>query len=878
MIYKKEYKDVISEFKSEKTGLSNAEAKKRLEQNGFNELKGKEGESTLKLILNQFKDPLVIILIIAAIVQMFLKEAVEAIIIIAVVILNAILGVTQTKKAEGSLNSLKKLSSPSAKVLRGGEKIVIPAREIVNGDIVCLESGDYVPADGRVIESQSLKSVEGMLTGESEPVLKVTDVIHEESSLGDQKNMVFSGSTIVYGRGMFIVTATGMNTEVGQIANLLEKAESKETPLQKKLDQFSKRLGIIIMILAIIIFGLEVGRAVFFDRVGFTGELIVNAFMFSISVAVAAIPEALSSIVTIVLASGTNTMAKRKAIIRKLPAVETLGATSIICTDKTGTLTQNKMTVVDNYISKDGEYSFEINIEKAPKNEKYFLLASILCNDSDINEEGKETGDPTEVGLINFAKNNSIDFKKIRDEYRRKGEIPFDSDRKIMSTVNEVDGKTIMFSKGAPDIILSRCKYALVNREVVDLNENILNEYKAKNEEFSNRALRVLAFAMKEINNESFVPALDDEFDLTLIGLTAMIDPPRESVYDAIKIAKNAGIKTIMITGDHKTTAAAIGKEIGLMDNNDIALTGQELDSMNDIELKNKLENISVYARVSPENKIRIVKAWQEREKITAMTGDGVNDAPALKQADIGIGMGSGTDVAKDAASMILVDDNFATIVKAVEIGRAVFSNIKKSITYLFAGNLGAIISILFAVFVNLPNPFTAIQLLFINLINDSLPAIALGLEPPEKNIMNDKPRNINDGILSDGIGRIVILRGVIIGVVTIIAQYIGLKVSSELGTAMAFSTILLARIFQTIAARSDYYTSIELGFFSNKYVFGAMGITFIIYLLILLPGVRSILSIPYEFNIEMFFICLGLSILAMIIMEIEKLILRRKH
>ena len=878
MIYKKEYKDVISEFKSEKSGLSNAEAKKRLEQNGFNELKGKEGESTLKLILNQFKDPLVIILIIAAIVQMFLKEAVEAIIIIAVVILNAILGVTQTKKAEGSLNSLKKLSSPSAKVLRGGEKIVIPAREIVNGDIVCLESGDYVPADGRVIESQSLKSVEGMLTGESEPVLKVTDVIHEESSLGDQKNMVFSGSTIVYGRGMFIVTATGMNTEVGKIANLLEKAESKETPLQKKLDQFSKRLGIIIMILAIIIFGLEVGRAVFFDRVGFTGELIVNAFMFSISVAVAAIPEVLSSIVTIVLASGTNTMAKRKAIIRKLPAVETLGATSIICTDKTGTLTQNKMTVVDNYISKDGEYSFEINIEKAPKNEKYFLLASILCNDSDINEEGKETGDPTEVGLINFAKNNSIDFKKIRDEYRRKGEIPFDSDRKIMSTVNEVDGKTIMFSKGAPDIILSRCKYALVNREVVDLNENILNEYKAKNEEFSNRALRVLAFAMKEINNESFVPALDDEFDLTLIGLTAMIDPPRESVYDAIKIAKNAGIKTIMITGDHKTTAAAIGKEIGLMDNNDIALTGQELDSMNDIELKNKLENISVYARVSPENKIRIVKAWQEREKITAMTGDGVNDAPALKQADIGIGMGSGTDVAKDAASMILVDDNFATIVKAVEIGRAVFSNIKKSITYLFAGNLGAIISILFAVFVNLPNPFTAIQLLFINLINDSLPAIALGLEPPEKNIMNDKPRNINDGILSDGIGRIVILRGVIIGVVTIIAQYIGLKVSSELGTAMAFSTILLARIFQTIAARSDYYTSIELGFFSNKYVFGAMGITFIIYLLILLPGVRSILSIPYEFNIEMFFICLGLSILAMIIMEIEKLILRRKH
>ncbi len=878
MIYKKEYKEVISEFKSGDNGLTDTEAKKRLEQNGFNELKGKESESTLKLILNQFKDPLVIILIIAAIVQIFLREAVEAIIIIAVVILNAILGVTQTKKAEGSLNSLKKLSSPSAKVLRGREKIIIPAREIVNGDIVYLEAGDYVPADGRVIESQSLKSVEGMLTGESEPVLKITDAIQEESSLGDQKNMVFSGSTIVYGRGMFIVTATGMQTEVGKIANLLEKAESKETPLQKKLDDFSKRLGIIIMILAAIIFCLEVGRSVFFDKVGLTGAMIANAFMFSISVAVAAIPEALSSIVTIVLASGTNTMAKRKAIIRKLPAVETLGATSIICTDKTGTLTQNKMTVVDNYISKSEKYTFSGNIENLPENEKYFLLSFILCNDSDINEEGKETGDPTEIGLVNFIKKNDINFKQVRNMYKRKEEIPFDSDRKIMSTVNDVDGKTIMFSKGAPDIILSRCKNVLVDGKVVTLDEDILNQYRAKNEEFSNRALRVLAFAMKEVKEKTFIPKLEDEFDLTLIGLTAMIDPPRESVYDAIKTAKNAGIKTIMITGDHKTTASAIGKDIGIMDEDDIAVTGQELDSMTDIELENKLEDISVYARVSPENKIRIVKAWQDRKKITAMTGDGVNDAPALKQADIGIGMGSGTDVAKDAAAMILVDDNFATIVKAVEIGRAVFSNIKKSITYLFAGNLGAIIAILFAVFINWPNPFTAIQLLFINLINDSLPAIALGLEPPERNVMNNKPRNVDEGILSEGIGRIVILRGILIGIITIIAQFIGLRISIELGTAMAFSTILLSRIMQTIAARSDHYTSIELGFFSNKYIFGAMGITFIIYLLILLPGAREILSIPNEFNIEMFFICLGLSILALIIMEIEKLILRKKH
>ena len=878
MIYKKEYKEVIEEFKSKSSGLTEDEAKIRLNKDGFNELKGKEGESTLKLILAQFKDPLVIILIIAAIVQIFLREAIEAIIIIAVVVLNAILGVTQTKKAEGSLNSLKKLSSPNAKVLRNGVKKVIPARELVNGDIVYLEAGDYVPADGRIIESQSLKSIEGMLTGESEPVLKTTDAIKDEASLGDQKNMVFSGSTIVYGRGIFIVTATGMHTEVGKIANLLEKAESKETPLQIKLEQFSKKLGIVIMIIALIIFGLEVGRGMLFDKVDTIGVMIANAFMFSISVAVAAIPEALSSIVTIVLASGTNTMAKRKAIIRKLPAVETLGATSIICTDKTGTLTQNKMTVVDNYMSKNNEYNFNSNIEDLPENEKYFLLSFILCNDSDINEDGKETGDPTEVGLINFAKKNNSDFKNIRGIYERKEEIPFDSDRKIMSTVNKLKEKTIMFSKGAPDIILSRCKHVLVNGEIVDLNEHILNEYKTKNEEFSNRALRVLAFAMKEIKDENFVPSVEDENDLTLIGLTAMIDPPRESVYDAIKTAKNAGIKTIMITGDHKTTAAAIGREIGLMDSDDIAVTGQELDSMSEVELENKLEDISVYARVSPENKIRIVKAWQDRKKITAMTGDGVNDAPALKQADIGIGMGSGTDVAKDAASMILVDDNFATIVKAVEIGRAVYSNIKKSITYLFAGNLGAIISILFAVFLNWPNPFTAIQLLFINLINDSLPAIALGLEPPEKNIMDNQPRNVDEGILSGGIGRIVVLRGVLIGASAIVAQYIGMRISPELGTAMAFSTILLARIMQTIAARSDHYTSIELGFFSNKYVFGAIGVTFIIYLLILLPGIREILSIPPEFNITMFFVCLALSIVVLILMEIEKLIFRKNH
>lgn len=878
MLYKKEYTDVLKEVDSSINGISEEEAKNRLNKYGYNELK--EGEKTpiWKMFLENFKDPLVIILLIAAIVQMFLGEFVESLIIFVVVILNAVLGVTQTRKAESSLDSLKKLSSPNAKVIRNGKKSTIPVKELVVGDIVFLEAGDYIPADGRLIEAQTLKVVEGMLTGEAEAVLKHTDRIEEEVAIGDQRNMVFSGATVVYGRGTLVVTATGMNTEVGKVATLLESAGSKQTPLQQKLDDFGKKLGIIIMILAAVIFGIQVVRGYFAGN-NFK-SLIFDSFMFAIAVAVAAIPEALSSIVTIVLAVGTKDMAKRQAIIRKLPAVETLGSTSVICTDKTGTLTQNKMTVVDFYmygVNKDEVIENRVDGDTKEQVEA-INLGSTLCNDSEITNTGKEIGDPTEVALLRFATKRGIDYKEIREKYDRLNEIPFDSDRKLMSTVNAINGNAIMFTKGAPDVVFARSSKALNDGEEINITEEIKNKYREKNEEFSNKALRVLAFAIKDVPDENFVPCLEDEVDMTLVGVMAMIDPPREQVYDAVKEAIGAGIKTIMITGDHKTTAAAIAKDIGIMKDGDKALTGKELDDLSESELDKELEHISVYARVSPENKIRIVKAWQKKGCITAMTGDGVNDAPALKQANIGIGMGSGTDVAKDASAMILTDDNFATIVAAIEVGRTVYSNIKKSITYLFAGNLGAIIAIIFAVFVNWPNPFTALQLLFINLINDSLPAIALGLEMAEPNIMKEKPRDVNEGILAGGTWQAVLVRGIIIGVVVISSQYIGDLISPELGTSMAFSTVTLARIFQTLPARSDYIPILKLGLFKNKYVIGAIGICLLLYCVVLIPGVRGIFAIPNTFGLLQFGICLGLALLSALIMDLIKFIIKNRN
>lgn len=887
MFYQKNSVEVLNDLDSNLTGLTQEESKLRLEKYGCNALQEKSKTPTWRLFLENFKDPLVIILLIAAMTQVFLGDTVESIIIFTVLVINAVLGVVQTKKAESSLDSLKKLSVPEAKVIRNNQKLTISSQELVPGDIVILEAGDYVPADGRIIESQTLKVIEGMLTGESEPVLKNTDVINEECALGDQKNMVFSGSMVVYGRATFVVTSTGMNTEVGKIADLLETAGNKQTPLQEKLDDFGKKLGIAIVFLAGFIFALEV----------FRGGDLMNSFMFAIAIAVAAIPEALTSIVTIVLASGTNIMAKKQSIIRKLPAVETLGSTSVICTDKTGTLTQNKMTVVETYLygpdsdkfngfeynknydflnveDTSSSHSNEIAVAGCMLQERYLNLSSILCNDSDVNEEGIEIGDPTEVALINYAQKYDLDYKSIREECLRIAEIPFDSDRKLMTTVNSIDGQNIMFTKGAPDVIFSRCKYAIKCDEILEMSDEILDEYKKVNENFSNRALRVLAFAYKKVSDE-FEPTLDDENDLILIGLMAMIDPPREEVFKAVEEAKSSGIKTIMITGDHKTTAAAIASEIGIMEKDDLALTGKELDSLDDTELDSKLERISVYARVSPENKIRIVKAWQKKGKVTAMTGDGVNDAPALKQADIGIGMGSGTEVAKDASAMVLVDDNFATIVNAIEVGRTVYSNIKKSITYLFSGNLGGIISILFAVFAGWANPFTTIQLLFINLVTDSLPAIALGFEKPEKNTMNKPPRDPNESILCKDTLKVVLTRGSIIGIVTILAQYIGMQTSDALGAAMAFSTITLSRIIQTFAARSNSETICSLGFTSNKYALGAVIVCLAMFSTTLLPFMRGIFAIPSVFEIQNLAICFGLAVLATICMEISKLFKR---
>ncbi|OCA84377.1 ATPase [Bacillus sp. FJAT-27225] len=865
--------EVLQSVESSREGLKEEEVQHRLERDGYNEIKDKEKVPTWKLFLETFKDPMVIVLVIAAGVQLILGEVVEALIILLVLILNSIISVVQTKKAEGSLEALRNMSAPEAKIIRGGTKQTIPARELVQGDIVFLEAGDYVPADGRILESASLKVNEGMLTGESEAVEKHTDAISGEAPLGDRKNMVFSGSLVVYGHGQFAVTGTAEKTEIGKIADMLATAEAKQTPLQRKLDAFSKKLGIGILILSIFIFALQAARIWLGDGVVDTGTALLNALMFSVAVAVAAIPEALSAIVTIVLSVGTNKMAKQHAIIRKLPAVETLGSASVIATDKTGTLTKNKMTVTDYFLPGNVQKPLKENPDDWNKAEQMLINIAALCNDSYINDSGQEVGDPTEVALINFANKNNRNYNELRNTYPREAELPFDSDRKLMSTVNSINGSRMILTKGGPDIMFGRATHVLINGKEEPLTEDKLKQFSKANEDFSNQALRVLAYGYRVLPEGQTTIDEGDENNLVLVGLTAMIDPPREEVYEAIKNAKSAGIKTVMITGDHKTTAQAIGRDIGLMSGDDIALSGQELDAMTDEELDRKLEHVSVYARVSPENKIRIVRAWQRKDKVTAMTGDGVNDAPALKQADIGVAMGSGTDVAKDAASMILTDDNFASIVRAVSVGRTVYANIKKAIGYLFAGNLGAIIAILYAVLFNLPNPFTAIQLLYINLVNDSLPAIALGMEKAEPNVMKKKPRDPKEGLFAGGTFQAVAVRGALIGLAVILSLHIGLAQSMQMGVAMAFTTLILSRTLQTFAARSATQTAIGAGFFSNKPVIGAVLLGFVLYGVTILPFTRDIFGIPAEFGMNDFLIAAALAVAAVILMEIIKVI-----
>ena len=866
--YNQSVNEVLEETKSQFEGLSPKEVKNRQAKDGFNELKEKKKTSTWELFIDTLKDPMVIILLLVAFVQLFLGEFVESLVIFIVLMINSVVAVVQTKRAESSLDALRQMSAPSAKVLRNGEKTSIPARELVVGDIVSLEAGDFIPADGRLIDVQNLRVEEGMLTGESEPVEKFSDVIEGEVALGDRKNMVFSSSLVVYGRADFLVTAIAEQTEIGKIAQMLETAEAKQTPLQQKLEKFGKQLGWAILALCALIFAVQILRLFTTNQTADMQKAVLDSFMFAVAVAVAAIPEALSSVVTIVLSVGTNKMAKQHAIMRNLPAVETLGSTSVICTDKTGTLTQNKMTVVDSFLPTQG--SKELT-DLTQADQKLLLNAMVLCNDSSFSQEGQLLGDPTEVALIAYSDKIGYPYQDLREKSPRLAEFPFDSERKLMSTINDFEGQKTIFVKGGPDVLFNHCNQVFLDGKVQEFTPELKEKFQAQNEAFSQKALRVLAYAYKPVSDNKTELTLTDENDLILIGLSAMIDPPREAVYDSIAEAKKAGIKTIMITGDHKTTAQAIAKDIGLMNEGDMALTGQELDALTEDELRENLEKISVYARVSPENKIRIVRAWQNEHQVTAMTGDGVNDAPALKQANIGIAMGSGTDVAKDASSMILTDDNFVSIVSAVSIGRVVYDNIKKSISYLFSGNLGAIIAIVFALVVGWVNPFTALQLLFINLVNDSVPAIALGMEKAEPDVMEKAPRQLNEGIFANGLMRVILIRGSLIGIAAIISQYVGQKTSPEMGVAMAFTTLILARTLQTFAARSNSQNILKLGFTTNKYVLMAVTFCLALYSLTTLPFLREIFSIPAAFGWSQWIVAAGLAVIAVICMEILK-------
>ncbi|MGO2631432.1 MAG: cation-translocating P-type ATPase [Lactococcus lactis] len=866
--YNQSVNEVLEETKSQFEGLSPKEVENRQAKDGFNELKEKKKTSTWELFIDTLKAPMVIILLLVAFVQLFLGEFVESLVIFIVLMINSVVAVVQTKRAESSLDALRQMSAPSAKVLRNGEKTSIPARELVVGDIVSLEAGDFIPADGRLIDVQNLRVEEGMLTGESEPVEKFSDVIEGEVALGDRKNMVFSSSLVVYGRADFLVTAIAEQTEIGKIAQMLETAEAKQTPLQQKLEKFGKQLGWAILALCALIFAVQILRLFTTNQTADMQKAVLDSFMFAVAVAVAAIPEALSSVVTIVLSVGTNKMAKQHAIMRNLPAVETLGSTSVICTDKTGTLTQNKMTVVDSFLPTQG--SKELT-DLTQADQKLLLNAMVLCNDSSFSQEGQLLGDPTEVALIAYSDKIGYPYQDLREKSPRLAEFPFDSERKLMSTINDFEGQKTIFVKGGPDVLFNRCNQVFLDGKVQEFTPELKEKFQAQNEAFSQKALRVLAYAYKPVSDNKTELTLTDENDLILIGLSAMIDPPREAVYDSIAEAKKAGIKTIMITGDHKTTAQAIAKDIGLMNEGDMALTGQELDALTEDELRENLEKISVYARVSPENKIRIVRAWQNEHQVTAMTGDGVNDAPALKQANIGIAMGSGTDVAKDASSMILTDDNFVSIVSAVSIGRVVYDNIKKSISYLFSGNLGAIIAIVFALVVGWVNPFTALQLLFINLVNDSVPAIALGMEKAEPDVMEKAPRQLNEGIFANGLMRVILIRGSLIGIAAIISQYVGQKTSPEMGVAMAFTTLILARTLQTFAARSNSQNILKLGFTTNKYVLMAVTFCLALYSLTTLPFLREIFSIPAAFGWSQWIVAAGLAVIAVICMEILK-------
>ncbi len=875
-------------------GLSNEEVEKRREKYGLNELKAKKKKSLFQKFLDQFKDFSIIVLIIAAIVSGVVGVAegegvTDTIIILIVVIVNAIIGVTQEAKAEKSLEALQKLTDHASKVIRNGEVTVVPAKELVPGDIVVLDTGDYIPADLRIIEAVNLKSQESSLTGESVPVEKSTEKIEEtEVGIGDRINMLFSSSLVTYGRGKGIVVETGMTTEVGKIAGMLDNTEEQITPLQEKLNKLGKTLGIAALAICVVIFIIGLIQ----------GKEPIHMFMTAVSLAVAAIPEGLVAVSTIVLAIGVQKMVKKNAIVKRLPAVETLGSATVICSDKTGTLTQNKMTVEKIFINeetKDVEAykdSNDLDLEK-------LVYANMLCNDTKISNDGTLTGDPTETALVDMG--FKLDFQpSIYEQMPRVGEVPFDSDRKLMTTVNEVNGKYIVYTKGGVDELLARCNSYLLRGEIKPDLDNYSKVVRQKNEEMAKEALRVLACSYKELDHKPTDEEMANiESDLIFVGMVGMIDPPREEAKKAVEKCKTAGIKTVMITGDHKITATAIAKKLGILENEDEAITGTELEKMSDEELEKNVRHYSVYARVSPEHKVRIVRAWQKNGEIVAMTGDGVNDSPALKQANIGCAMGVvGTDVAKEAADVILTDDNFATIVSAVEEGRRIYDNILKVIQFLLSSNVGEIVVLFLA---TLCTPLFAhwfgitdighleillpIHILWINLVTDSLPALALAFDPANKDIMNRKPTKPGKGVFTKGMTWRVIYQGVMIGLLTLGAFMIGLATTTEpidgltldeskieVGQTMAFVTLALSELVHVFNVRNNKESIFKTGIANNKKLLLAIVASAALMFIILgIPFLREVFSIPH-LPTQNILELVGLIIAPLVIVELFKL------
>lgn len=870
------HNQVITELNSSETqGLSSAAVAERQQIYGKNELRQKEGKNLFQKFLDQLKDFMVIVLIIAAIVSCITSLLthepngwIEPVVIIAIVLLNAFLGVVQENKAESALAALKSMAAPSAKVLRDGVQSVIPAVQLVPGDIILLEAGDFIPADARLIESQSLHSQESALTGESVPVEKDASFVGDDiTGLADRKNMVYSGCSITYGRGRAIVTATGMDTEMGKIATQLDNTEETTTPLQIKLAELGKMLGTLALIICAIIFVVGFIMGVIDGDKSFL-DIGTSMFMTAVSLAVAAIPEGLPAIVTIVLAIGVNRMVKKNAIIRRMPAVETLGSASVICSDKTGTLTLNKMTMVKVY---DGHEIVDIGENPSPA-VAMLLRLGCMCCDADVRfEKGKEiqVGDPTEAGIVSACMRYvGMSKADMNNAYPRLGEIPFDSDRKLMTTINMIDGKPYAVVKGAPDVLLSLC----ISGDIERAN--------AANEAMGKLALRVLGVAIKPLDDITLASNPTSEMlenDLTFVGLLGMIDPPRPEAAEAVKKCHSAGIRTVMITGDHIVTASTIATQLGILTPDKLAITGSELSKLTDEELCENIEKYAVYARVSPEDKIRIVSAWQKRGHIVAMTGDGVNDAPALKAADIGCAMGiTGTDVAKGASDMTLTDDNFATIVSAIEEGRGIFDNIRKAVHFLLSCNLGEIITVFFGMFIWHESPLLSIQLLWLNLVTDSLPALSLGMEPIEKSIMKRKPRDKNESVFSGGLGIDALWQGFTFGVITLIAYGIGLALggSAVYARTMAFVVLACAQLVHAYNVRSQS-SLFKLGLFSNKYMNGAFIISLLLIVLVVATPINTVFGMEM-LNMAEVAAVIGLSIIPLILSELVKFI--RKH